>query len=166
MADLKKARENPEEQLWDQIADLTGVMLGVPSSGQHMQPMDAQVDREGNRLWFFTRRSTDLAKAVGAGADGRICVVGSKHDYHACIDGGIRENRDAAKIEEYWNPVVAAWFDGKDDPDMTLLEFTPKDAAIWASAKNPIVFGWEIAKANLTDEEPDVGVTRHIRFAA
>jgi hypothetical protein len=38
------------------------------------------------------------------------------------------------------------------------------DAAIWASTGNPLAFGWEIAKANLQDRAPDVGVRTSLRF--
>lgn len=167
MADLKDAREKPADQLWDQIDDVKAGMLGVEGSGQHMQPMAPQLDRDANKIWFFTKKSSDLLKAVGDGAKAHFCVVGEHHDYHACLAGRLRENRDAAKIDEYWNPVVAAWYpEGKDDPDMTLLELSLEDAAIWASKGNPILFGWEIAKANATHEEPDLGVRNHIAFAA
>ena len=53
---------------------------------------------------------------------------------------------------------------GKGDPFVTLLEFQLKDAAVWASSSNPIKFGWEIVKANLSDGERDLGVRNHITF--
>jgi general stress protein 26 len=61
--------------------------------------------------------------------------------------------------------VVSAWYDkGKDDPSLIVLEFTPETAGIWASTDSALRFGWEIAKANLTDSEPDVGVKTEVRF--
>jgi hypothetical protein len=45
-----------------------------------------------------------------------------------------------------------------------MLKFTPSTAAIWASTSSTLKFGWEIAKANLTDSEPDVGYTTKVTF--
>ncbi len=59
--------------------------------------------------------------------------------------------------------MVAAWFpEGKDDPELTLLRLEPDDAEVWIANKGPIRFAFEIAKANLTDQEPDLG--RHSRL--
>lgn len=168
MADIKQARENPEEQLWEEIDDINAGMLGVEGSGQHMQPMSPYCDREANRIWFFANRRDDIPQHLGTGAaHAHFCVTGKSHDYHACIAGSLRVNTDRTKVEEFWNPVAAAWYDqGKDDPDLVLLELALEDAAIWASSGNPLVFAWQIAKANLTDDKADLGARNHIRFAA
>jgi general stress protein 26 len=167
MADLKEARERPEEQLWEELEDVRAGMLGVVGSDQHMQPMAPQLDRDGGRLWFFTKKSSDLVKSLKGGDRAHFCVVGEDQDYHACLAGALRENPDPEKIEEYWGPMTAAWFEkGRDDPELTLLEMELDDAAIWASSEIPIRFGWEIAKANLTDKTPDLGVRSEVRFQA
>jgi general stress protein 26 len=164
MADLDKTRSAAVEQLWDELDKVHAGMLGVEGSGQHMQPMAPQLDPEGRRIWFFSRDDSDLARAAGSGAKAHFCVIGEDHDYHACLSGALRQNRDQARIDAFWSPVVAAWFEGgKADPALTLLELELSDAAIWASS-NPIRFGWEIAKANVTEGEPDVGVRTHVRF--
>ena len=163
MADLDKARSEPEEQLWEQLDDVHAGMLGVEGSGQHMQPMAPQLDREAGTIWFYTRNDSDLAKAAGGGAKAHFCVIGKDHDYHACISGPLRQTADRAKIDQFWSPVVAAWFEGgKDDPALTMLALSMEEAAIWASSSNPITFGWEIAMANLSNDQPDVGVRTHI----
>jgi general stress protein 26 len=165
MSDLTKARENPKEQLFDEIDRIHAGMLGLEGSSMHMQPMAPQLDRQTGTIWFFTKTDTEIAEAIGPGARAHFCVVGKDHDYHACISGRILLRRDPVKIDEYWNSVIEAWFDGKDDPKLTLLALEMEDAEIWASTGSTLKFGWEIAKANLNpDEEPDVGVKTHVDF--
>ncbi|MBB5042833.1 pyridoxamine 5'-phosphate oxidase family protein [Shinella fusca] len=165
MSDLTKARENPKEQLFDEIDRIHAGMLGLEGSSMHMQPMAPQLDRQTGTIWFFTKTDTEIAEAIAPGARAHFCVVGKDHDYHACISGRILLRRDPVKIDEYWNSVIEAWFDGKDDPKLTLLALEMEDAEIWASTGSTLKFGWEIAKANLNpDEEPDVGVKTHVDF--
>ncbi|MBD9373437.1 pyridoxamine 5'-phosphate oxidase family protein [Rhizobium sp. ARZ01] len=166
MASLSKARQNPKEQLFDEIDRIDAGMLGLETIRMHMQPMAPHLDRETNTIWFFTKSDTDLADAIGEGARAHFCVVGKDHDYHACLAGPIAVDKDHTKIDEYWNSVVEAWFDhGKDDPTLTMLAMRLDDAAIWASTGNTLKFGWEIAKANFSaGEEPDVGVRTHVVF--
>jgi general stress protein 26 len=167
MASLTEAREQPARQLWEEINAIHAGMLGIEGSTMHMQPMAPHADPKTNTVWFFTRTDTDLVKAIRPGTRSHFCVVGKNHDYHACLAGVIDVRKDAAKIDEYWSAVTAAWYEhGKEDPALTLLALHVDDAEIWASTDSSLKFGWEIAKANLNDEKmPDVGVKQHLTFA-
>ena len=60
---------------------------------------------------------------------------------------------------------MSAWFPkGKNDPDLTLIRFDLDDAAVWLSEAGPIKFAFEIAKANLSGRQPDVGESANIRL--
>ncbi len=158
MASIEKAKADPRGQLLDELERVNAGMLGVQGSRSHMQPMAPMVDRENGAIWFFTRQSTDLAREVGAGGTAHFCVVGKDHDYHACLSGPISQSHAREIIDRYWNSVTSAWFEGgKDDPDLVLLQFMPNEAAVWASTGSSLGFGWEIAKANITGGQPDVG---------
>jgi general stress protein 26 len=165
MVDLKSTKEVPREQFWDVLEDVHAVMLGLENSPQHMQPMAPYPDRERDAVWFLTKKDADLFKELKRTDKARFTLVGPNHDYHASVTGALFENEDRAQIDKMWNQVVSAWFeDGKDDPKLALLEMKLQDAAVWASVGNPIVFGWEIAKAHVKDEEPDVGARAHLAF--
>lgn len=165
MGHTDKTEKHPEKQLWDELAKVHAGMLGIEGSRSHMQPMGHIKDKDGfARLWFFTSRSGDLFREMGAGAHAHFCLVGKGQDYHACIMGDLTENREQRKIDQYWTDEVGAWFNGKNDPDLALLEFDLLDAAIWASTKNPIKFAWEINKAKHSNREPDVGARAHVDF--
>lgn len=166
MSNVKQTQDHPEEQLWHELKHVKAGMLGVEGSKSHMQPMAPMLDRDEARLWFFTARNGDLFKEIGVGVHAHFCVIGKHQDYHACLMGKLFENKDPAKIEEYWSDYVGAWFNGKDDPNMTLLEFDLIDAAIWASINNPVKFAWEIARAKDSPRKPDVGVKADVEFGA
>lgn len=165
MADLKKAETDTRTQLFDAIDEIHAGMLGVSGSNLHMQPMAPQLDRNAETIWFFAKTDAEMTEAIKPGAHAHFCVVGKDHDYHACVSGPITVNLDPAKRDEYWNSVIEAWFDGgKDDPTLTMIALKMADAKIWASTDSKLKFGWEIAKANLTEDDPHIGVTKHIRF--
>ncbi|HET7411410.1 MAG TPA: pyridoxamine 5'-phosphate oxidase family protein [Pararhizobium sp.] len=165
MADLKAAKTDAEHQLWEQIDGVHAGMLGVEGAGA-MQPMAPELDREAKTIWFFTRKSTDLARqAARPGARGLFALVGKHHDYHASLSGRLEERLDPAMRDRFWNSVIEAWFEGgKDDPDLTMLALKLDEGHIWASTDSTLKFGWQIAKANMTHAEPDVGVTRQLTF--
>jgi len=167
MASLSEARDTPTKQLWKEMGDIHAGMLGLEGSQMHMQPMAPFGDPKTNTIWFYTRTDSEMVKALRPGQRAHFVVVGKSHDYHACLGGVIEERRDPGKIDEYWSSIVAAWYEhGKKDPALTMLALHLDDGEIWASTGNSLKFGWEIAKANLNDQEtPDVGVHRRLAFA-
>ena len=169
MTELDKTRHKPIEQLFDILDDTHAVMTGLDKPGHSMQPMAPQVDEDMRGIWFYSKRDSDLGGSVAKqpANRARICVISTDHDYHACISGTMSEETDRSLIDKFWSPAVAAWFeDGKDDANLILLRFDASEADIWASSGSAIRFAWEIAKANMTDEEPDVGEKIHVVFPA
>lgn len=166
MSSLSGVVEAPGQQLWKEIEKVRAGMLGLVGSANHPQPMAPNGDEDGSRIWFLTRKDTDLFQELGAGKRARFTFVSSAETFHASIVGPLRENRDRRTIERYWNEVVAAWFDGIDDPMMTMLELQLDEAAIWASTGNALRFGWEIMKANDEGSHPDVGAHTILHFVA
>ena len=86
-------------------------------------------------------------------------IIQSKdQEMQACISGQLVQRIDRAKLEEHWNPHVAAWYpQGKDDPRLTMLCLQCEDARIWLSEAGPVRYMFEVAKANATGKEPDIG---------
>ena len=161
-------RKDAEDRLFKAIEDTRVGMLGVAGGEpRHMQPMTAYVEREANELWFFTYRDTDLVRDVNAsgGHCAMFCVISKDREVYACLGGELEEHFDRERMERYWNPVVAAWYpEGKDDPRLTLLRMRLDDAQMWLSQAGPVRFAFEIAKANMTRDQPDLGGRADIQF--
>jgi len=163
MTNVEKAKTDPIGQLWDQIDSVHTVMLGSPNHAHHMQPMAPQSARDEQAIWFFTKNSSDIAHQAAAGGAVHMCLL--KDDYQACLAGDLQTVPSPEHVDRYWSSIVEAWYPGgKKDPDLTMLRFVPKSAEIWASTGSTLKFGWEIAKANLTNSEPDVGYKTEIVF--
>ena len=152
-------REAAEKRLWAEIDKLHTGMLGiVDGEPQHFQPMTAFSEREAGRVWFFTRTDTDMSKDVAQPRQAMFIIQSKDQEMQACISGQLVQRIDRAKLEEHWNPHVAAWYpQGKDDPRLTMLCLQCEDARIWLSEAGPVRYMFEVAKANITDREPDIG---------
>ena len=171
MADIDDVKRDWDADFFDELDDQPVVLLGLPMSGEHMQPMRAFCDASTRQLHFFTSRKTDLAKELSGGSSGgMVCFIGKGHDYHACIHGhlAIVPEPEAERIvAKHWSPMIGAWFEGgKDDPYLCVLSFQLGHAAVWASTGNPLKFGWEMAKAAVTSDTPDLGARRDVQFGA
>ena len=71
---------------------------------------------------------------------------------------------DPAKLDELWSAIAGAWFeDGRQDDDVQLVRMDLSTAEVWATGGS-LSFLYEIAKAHLTDEKPDMGQHGTVRF--
>lgn len=167
MARKHDTPEELKEQLWAQLDKGLAVMLWLPESEMHPQPMTVFPDKEAGAIWFITSSETDLAQALVGPRESRMTFVSSKQDYHASVDGRLEVVNDNEKLDELWSVGIAAWFEhGRDDPHVRLLRFTPKEAAVWASDSSSVLVGLKILRAGMQDGEagPDVGIHEVVEF--
>jgi len=153
-----------EKEFWKSLKESNTGMLGLDQPGYHAQPMTGFAEPETGTIWFFTRSDTDLARDVAAGAvggggqSGMFTYQAKDQKVQACLHGEMSIDHDRARIDKFWNPVVAAWYPGgKDDPALTLIRFDGDDGRVWVSDKGALGFGYQVLKANLTKTVPDAG---------
>lgn len=124
--------EELKEKLWGSLRAQRTVMLalaGVEES--HARPMTAMFEHDGPPLWFFTSTDNALARAQ-AGQQRAVATFAAKgHDLFATLHGRLMLESDRGVLDRLWNRMVAAWYEGKDDPRLALLRFEPDSAEIW-----------------------------------
>jgi general stress protein 26 len=95
-----------------------------PMSGEH-------IDDEGN-FWFLS--PSDSYKNIEIQQDPAVQLLfqGSSHSDFLSLYGHATISTDKQKIEELWNPMLKTWFtEGKDDPRITVIKFTPSGGYYW-----------------------------------
>ena len=120
-----------ETRFWKHLDDDRTVMLGA--DGIAPRPMTAIAEDDRAPLWFFTSSDTDLGKALDAssGIAGVASFAAKDHDLFATLRGQLTADNDRDVIDRLWNPFIAAWFEGKDDPKLRLLRMDAPEAHVW-----------------------------------
>ena len=100
--------------------------------------MSALLEEEGRGpIWFFTSNDNALWKQLGGTSSRAICTFASKgNELFACIHGALQVHTDREMVERLWNPFVAAWYEGKEDPKLALLRLDPDRGEIWDNASS------------------------------
>ena len=133
----------------------TATLITRGKSGDlHGRPMAvADVDSDG-RLWFIT--SVDSPKVLEARDDSRAMVSLQSSRQFVTMNGHLELVADRAKIDQLWKEPYRIWFDGRNDPELVLLCFTPFDAEYWdAAGTHGIKHAFEAAKAYLKGQKID-----------
>lgn len=153
-------------EFWDRMEDVRTGMLGIKGQGR-LVAMSPRIDDDmPGHIWFISAKGTDLAKATATGpCDARLVLADDSAGLYADIDGTLTHSTDREALDEVWSFVADSWFEGgKADPDLRLLRFTPREAEVSVTTTSGVAFFYEMAKAKLTDEKPDVGSQGIVRF--
>jgi general stress protein 26 len=124
-----------EEKFWSALDDSPFVMLGSENAGDAgLQPMTTVFDDgdcEAGRMWFFTSKDNELAQRVGDSGAAVAAYSSKDNDLFASVRGTLTVESDRDVIDRLWSPMIAEWYQGKDDPKLLLLRFDDADAKIW-----------------------------------
>lgn len=151
-----------KDTFWDRLGDITAGMLSAPTAPP--RPMAHVAKREDNMLWFITAKGTDIAQAAEKEVQAHYTLASSQGQLYAAVEGKLTLVNDAKKLDEIWSPMAAAWFEeGRDDDKICLVGFEPKKAEVWETdGKAKALF--EMARANMTEDTPNLGKHGHLTF--
>jgi general stress protein 26 len=127
-----------KSKFWKALKSDRTMFLGLAEGEDgHARPMTAQTeDDEGGPIWFFTSTDNHLAKQITPGARAMAHFASKGHDVWATVHGTLSTTQDRATIDRLWNPYVAAWYEGKDDPKISLIRLDAENAEIWIDASS------------------------------
>jgi general stress protein 26 len=133
-----------EMKFWKAIDRDRTAMLGlIGAEPGHAQPMTAQILHEHDErgpIWFFSAKDVDLVRATGTAHRAMLHFASKGHDLFASLQGELFAVESRVIVDRLWNPFIAAWYEGKDDPKLQLLRFEPQDAQVWLN-ENSLLAG-------------------------
>ncbi len=156
------------------LADLTHKLQGIrftmftTHQGEEMRarPMTTLEATEDGTLWFFGVRDSELTDEVAADSRVGLAYADNGAGTYAFVSGKGYLREDRAKVDELWNPIHKAWYDGPDDPDLQLIEVRIQSAEYWDSPDSGIVRMVGVLRAAVTGEEHEVGTHGEVRGSA
>jgi general stress protein 26 len=152
-----------EEKFWSELKRSPFIMLGIEGARDGAtQPMTAQFedqDREAGRLWIFTANDHDMIRAMGQSHRAIGCYSAKGHDLFASLRGTLDIENNRETIDRLWNPIVAEWYEGKDDPKLALVRFDIVDAKIWLSTAEGFL---KPAFNKLLGRKPEAGMEEQV----
>ncbi len=126
-----------EQKFWKALNSDRTLMLGLDGvEDGHSRPMTAQAENDRGPIWFFTSRDNALVQHLGQGHRAIAAFSSKDHELFASIKGNLVLDTEPAVVDRLWNPFVAAWYEGKDDPKLALLRLDAEHAEIWLNASS------------------------------
>jgi general stress protein 26 len=158
------AESSDADRVYELINDVSVCML-TSKAGPSLRarPMHAKVDRATGTITFLTDARHHKDDEIAA--DPEVCLAFAKpgSEVYVSISGRAKVTDDRAAIEARFNEMAKVWFPGgPQDPNVRLLTVHPHAAEYWDGKTNPITVAFELVKARLSSERPDLGENRKV----
>ena len=121
------------------------------------RPMTVLEATDQGSLWFFGVKDSELVQEAAEDPQVSLSFADNGKGTYAFVSGRAYLRTDPAKVEELWNPIHKAWYDGPDDPDLQLIEVRMETAEYWDSPDSGVFRFLGILRAAVTDDEHEVG---------
>ncbi|MFD1712794.1 pyridoxamine 5'-phosphate oxidase family protein [Ottowia sp. GY511] len=121
------------------------------------RPMSLQEADEDGTCWFIS--STDSEKNRDIAKDDRVVLTFQNEGKmsYLSLSGTATIHKDKGTIDKYWTDFANAWFDGKDDPRVSILKVVPRAGHYWETKNGKIVAFAKMSFAALTGSDVDDG---------
>ena len=124
-----------------EIAEAAGTCFFTTNIGKDSKsrPMALQsVDEQGN-LWFLSDVTSGKNKEIKSDNNVELYFMNNSKYEYVFIKGKGSISQDKDLIEKYWTNFASAWFDGKDDPNVSVIKVSPNDGYYYETKENKIV---------------------------
>lgn len=103
------------------------------------RPMALQeVDENGN-LWFLSDVMSLKNHEIENDPYVELYFMNNSKYEYVFIKGKATISQDRNLIDKYWTNFANAWFDGKDDPNISLIKVEPTDGYYYETKENKLV---------------------------
>lgn len=155
------------DDLFDIINDLSiGMLVSENDNTLRSRPMKAFTDKTTNQIWFLTKLGSPKVLEIATDSDVNISFACPKSQQYVSVSGKAFISRDKAQIDKMWSDDMSIWFDcEKDDPNVAALRIVPSIAEYWDGKSNAVARMWEVTKAKITGDKPDLGDNKTVRLA-
>lgn len=122
---------------------------------QNSRPMSLQECDEDGNLWFLSNATSN--KNFEIQEDNRVNLYFMNNgDYeYLSIFGKAYVYKDKENIEEQWSAMANAWFDGKEDPEVTVIRVSPEETYYWDTKAGKFVSMLHFISTAITGQKSD-----------
>ena len=152
--------------LHEVVNDFDVAMLVTYSANtMHARPMAIACLDDGIGAYLVTDINSLKVDEISANPHALLTFQSARK--FASVRGELTVLRDRQLIEKMWKESWKIWFpDGKSDPNIALLKFTPHDGEYWDNTGvQGLKYVYDVAKAYVTGGTPQTSDAQHASVA-
>lgn len=119
------------------------------------RPMSLQECDEDGNLWFISSAASNKNFEITEDNRVQLFFMNTSNSEYLSVFGTACIYKDKNTIEDKWSPFANAWFEGKEDKNVTIIRVAPEQTYYWDTKAGKIVTLLSFAKAVITGKKTD-----------
>jgi general stress protein 26 len=134
------------------------MMTALDKLPMSIRPMGPQKVTENGDLLFFSDRNSRKNSELQLSKKMHLSFQNDGDNEYLSLSGTAEVYRDQSEINELYNSFANIWFEGKDDPNLTIIRFTPQEGHYWDSKHGKILQMLSFVFGAITGKQTDNGL--------
>lgn len=147
------------EKMTTLVDDIKTAMLLTDLKKQPISaiPMTTKEVDEGGDIWFLSGLNSEHNSNIVKNPQVQLLYSNPEGMQFISIYGMGTVITDKETVKNLYTSSDDAWFDGQDDPNLTAIKITPKEAYYWDTKQNKYVSLFKMGLAAASGNNADVG---------
>ena len=143
----------------------TAMMLtGLGQKPVHAIPMSPKRIEDSGEILFISKPTSDHNNNLQKDEDCQLIFGDIRSKEFLTVYGVGTISTDAQLIDELYSNLDNNWFEGKDDPTITIIKFIPRYGHYWDTKTNALVTLAKLGYTAITGKETEIGVKGFLNF--
>lgn len=129
-----------------------------------VRPMGIQKTDEHGRMYFFSSKDSGKNAEIGQSSEMQLTIANDGNSEYLNLYGKAEVYRDQKEIDDMYNAFANTWFEGKEDPMLTIIRFTPEDGHYWDSKHGKLIQMAGLLVGAITGKQTDDGLQGDLKL--
>ena len=127
-------------------------------------PMSSKDVLDNGDVIFFSKSSSEHNSHIHTSSKTQLIYSDPKSKEFLSVYGSTIVSTNQELIEKYYDNLDNNWFESKNDPELTVLIFTPEEGHYWDSKTNALVTLAKLAYTKITGDETEIGESGNLKL--
>lgn len=105
------------------------------------RPMGVQNIDDLGRMRFLSHKNSNKNQEIGSSSEMQLVFINDSDNEYLSLYGEAEIYRDQKEIDEMYNQFANNWFEGKEDPNITIIRFSPREGR-YCDTKHGKIIQW------------------------
>lgn len=128
------------------------------------RPMAIQKTDDQGRIYFFSEKNSLKNEELRQSQEMQLTLSNEKNSEYLNVFGHADVYRDQEEIDEMYSAFVNTWFDGKKDPNITIIRFTPEAGHYWDTKHGKLIQLAGMLVGAVTGKQTDDGIEGRVKL--
>lgn len=127
-------------------------------------PMGTKDILDSGDIIFFSKASSEHNSNITASDKTQLIFGDPNTKEFLSVYGSTMISKNRELIDKYYDNLDNNWFESKNDPELTVLIFTPEQGHYWDSKTNALITLAKLTYTKITGDETEIGVSGDLKL--